>query len=66
MELQDVAGGSGTGWIDLAQDSDRWRAFVNAVVKLLVAKTVGKYPTGCVSVSVSRRTLLHGVSSLVS
>ena len=26
----------GVDWIDLAQDRDKWRAFVNAVVKLLV------------------------------
>jgi hypothetical protein len=28
--------GGGTDWIDLAQDRDRWRAVVNAVMNLLV------------------------------
>jgi hypothetical protein len=33
--LQEV-GREGMDWIDLAQDRDRWWAFVNAVMKLLV------------------------------
>ena len=34
MDLREV--GRGMDWIDVAQDRDRWRAFVNAVMSLRV------------------------------
>ena len=34
MDFQEV--GWGMNWIDLAQDTDRWQALVNAVMKLRV------------------------------
>jgi len=48
-------------WIDLAQDRNRWRALVNAVMHLLVHKMRSIFTSGR-PVSFSRRTLLHGES----
>jgi hypothetical protein len=48
-------------WIDLAQDSDRWRALVNAILNLRFPENAGNFLTSGEPVSVSRRTLLRGV-----
>jgi hypothetical protein len=34
MELRDI-GWDGMDWIDLAQDTDKWRALVNMVINLV-------------------------------
>ena len=37
VDLQEVGGGFG-GWMELAQDRDRWRALVSTVMNLRVPK----------------------------
>jgi hypothetical protein len=49
-------------WIGLTQDQYRWRALVNAVMKLWVPSNAGKLPSGCTTCGRSSGTQLHRVS----
>ena len=52
-------------WIGLAQDRDRWRTLVSAVMNLRAPWNAGNFLTSCKPVSFSRSTLHHGVSTVL-
>ena len=60
MDLQEVGCGY-VDWIGLAQDRDRWRTLVSAVMNLRFPLNAGNFLTSCKPVSCSRRTLHHEV-----
>ena len=58
-----VGGGGGGGeWIDLADNRERWRALVNAVMNLRVPQHAGNFLSSVGRFSFSGRNLLHVVS----
>jgi hypothetical protein len=49
-------------WIGLAQDSEKWRALLKAVMKLRVPQNAGRLSSGCTTCGLSSGTQLHKIS----
>jgi hypothetical protein len=62
IDLREVGWGGGMDWINLAQDRDRRRALVKAVMNLQVPLNAGNFLSSLGRFNFSGRTLLHGVS----
>jgi hypothetical protein len=61
MGLLEIGWG-GVDWIDQAEDRDKWRALVNAVVNLRVPKNAGKLSSGYIIGGLSSSSQFSRVS----
>jgi hypothetical protein len=52
----------GVNWIDLAQDRDQWRTFVNTVMNIRVPYNFRKFLSSCTTNEFSRKAQLHIVN----
>jgi hypothetical protein len=58
MDLREI-GWDGVDWIGLAQDRDKWRALVNAVMNVQVPVSAGKLSSGFTTGDLSSSAQLH-------
>jgi hypothetical protein len=58
MDLGEVGWGD-VDWIGLAQDRDKWRALVSAVMNLRVPRNTGKLSSGLTNGGLSGSAQLH-------
>jgi hypothetical protein len=61
MDLGEVGWGD-VDWIGLAQDRNRWRAVVHAVINLRALQNAESFSSFCTSGGLSSSTQLHRVS----
>jgi hypothetical protein len=61
MDLLEIGWG-GVDWIGLAQDRNKWRALVNAVMNLWVPEYAGKLSSGYIIGGLSSSSQFHRVS----